>query len=73
MFFEGVLDFTAQAIEIKKIKERFNAQIVVVDENGLKGRVTFSLQKRKTAPYIGRPVYSGIFYIPNTTTNPSNP
>ena len=50
--FEGVLDFTAQAIEIKKIKERFNAQIVVVDENGL-GRGNFSLQKEKQPRILG--------------------
>lgn len=31
----GTLDFNAQAIEIKRIKEKYNASIIVIDENGL--------------------------------------
>lgn len=32
---EGTLDFNVQAIEVKKIKKRYNATYIVVDENGL--------------------------------------
>lgn len=36
----GTLDFNAQAIEIKRIKEKYNASVIVVDDNGLgKGTV----------------------------------
>ena len=55
---EGVLDFNAQAIELKKIKEKFNAQIVVVDENGL-GRgnylVTITKPRILSNQYIRKP------------------
>ena len=50
---QGVLDFNAQAIEIKKIKERFNAQIVVVDENGLGRGLTDALVREQIDPITG--------------------
>lgn len=50
---EGVLDFNAQAIELKKIKEKFNAQIVVVDENGLGRGLTDMLVREQIDPITG--------------------
>lgn len=50
---EGVLDFNAQAIELKKIKEKFNAQIVVVDENGLGRGLTDMLVREQIDPLTG--------------------
>lgn len=49
---EGVLDFNAQSIEIKKIKEKYNAQIVVVDENGL-GRGNFWVTSQRQPRILG--------------------
>ncbi len=60
---QGVLDFNAQAIEIKKIKEKFNALIVVVDENGL-GRGNFLLQKHRQPRILGDQ-YIEIKYYPS--------
>lgn len=59
----GTLDFNAQAIEIKRIKERYNASIIVIDENGL-GRGNFLLQKHRQPRILGNQ-YIEIKYYPS--------
>jgi len=52
--FSGTLNFTSQAIEIKKIKELYNAQVVVVDDNGLGVGLCDELMKETFDPLTGK-------------------
>lgn len=49
----GTLDFNAQAIEIKRIKERYNANIIVIDENGLGRGCTDQIVREQVDPLTG--------------------
>ena len=50
---EGTLDFNVQAIEVKKIKKRYNATYIVVDENGLGKGLTDFLVTEQFDPITG--------------------
>ena len=49
----NTMNFTNQAIEIKKIKKRYNAQMVVVDGNGLGSGLVDQLLKEAEDPLTG--------------------
>lgn len=51
--FSGDLNFTAQAVEIKKIKEKFNAKAIIVDSNGLGAGLIDALLKESFDPTNG--------------------
>jgi len=50
---EGVLDFHAQAIELKKLRNQYNAQYIVIDENGLGRGLTDLLVFEQFDPLTG--------------------
>lgn len=50
---KGTLNFDAQAIEIKKLREIYNAIAVVVDDNGLGKGTVDSLLKEQVDPITG--------------------
>lgn len=49
----GKLNYTAQSISVKQIKEKYGAEIIVVDNNGLGRGLTQELLKEQTDPLTG--------------------
>jgi intein/homing endonuclease len=52
--YSSELNFTAQSIEIKRIKERYNAKIIVIDDNGLGIGLSDALLKEDFDPLTGK-------------------
>lgn len=50
----GKLNYTAQAIEVKKAKIKYNASYVIVDNNGLGRGLTAELLKEQYEPLTGK-------------------
>jgi len=66
----NALSFTNQAIEVKKIKNKYNAKIVIVDSNGLGTGLVDELLKQQFDPSTGRSL--GCWNTINTTNKPES-
>ena len=66
----NTLNFTNQAIEIKRLKKRYNAQMVIVDGNGLGAGLTDQLLKDAEDPLTGE--YLGCWNTVNTDNEPES-
>lgn len=49
----GKLNYTAQSIDVKRAKKKYNASIIVVDNNGLGRGLTQELLKEQIDPFTG--------------------
>lgn len=49
----GKLNYTAQSINVKRVKNKYNAEIIVVDNNGLGRGLTQELLKEQIDPLTG--------------------
>jgi len=70
IYVPNFLNFTAQAIELKRIKYRYNARVAIIDENGLGSGIRDELLKEQTDPLTGEmyPCWDTI----NTDHTPDN-
>lgn len=66
----NTLNFTNQAIEIKRLKKRYNAQMVIVDGNGLGAGLTDQLLKDAEDPITGENL--GCWNTINTDNEPES-
>ena len=64
----NALSFSAQAIEVKKIKKIFNAKVVIVDSNGLGAGLVDELMKESFDPQTGESL--GCWDTINTEAQP---
>lgn len=64
----NALSFSAQAIEVKKIKKLFNAKVVIVDSNGLGAGLVDELMKESFDPQTGESL--GCWDTINTEAQP---
>ena len=64
----NTMNFTNQAIEIKRIKKRYNAQMVIIDGNGLGAGLTDQLLKDADDPITGENL--GCWNTVNTDNEP---
>lgn len=67
----NIMNFTAQACVIKKIKNAFNAKVVVVDGNGLGAGLIDELLKNSFDPITQEPL--GCWNTINTDNQPEDP
>lgn len=67
----GTLNFAAQSIEVKRIKSRYNACMVVVDDNGLGRAVVDNLLTEQVDPLTGESL--GCYATINTDREPEVP
>lgn len=64
----NILNFTAQACRVKRIKKRYNAQMVIVDGNGLGSGLVDELLKESIDPNTGESL--GCWDTTNTNNEP---
>lgn len=70
----GTLNFSKQAIEVKKVRQNFNSSIVIVDSNGVgKGLTDELLKEQEDIDENGNVVVWKCFDTVNTDKTPDNP
>jgi len=67
----GKLNYTAQSIEVKRAKNKYNASIIVVDNNGLGRGLTLEMMKEQIDPMTGQSL--GCYDTINTEDLPDVP
>ena len=70
MGMSNTLNFTAQAIEVKRAKKRYNARLVISDGNGLSSGLIDELLKTQIDPITGEEL--GCWNTINTDNKPEN-